>query len=86
MGSRRPEVLPREARVHPAKVDRISTEEVREGLVCRVCRYVNVRCLNVTHSGGKVGASFLSGAVVPRLKPGAALVGGYVSSQRARGI
>jgi len=86
MGSRRLEVLPREAKVHPAKVNRMSTGEVREGLVCRLCRYVNARCLNATHGGGKVGAGYLSGAVVFGLKPGVSLVGGYVSNQRARGI
>ena len=70
MGSRRPEVLPREARCSPAKVDCMSMGEVREGLVYRLCRYVDVRCLNATHGGGKVGASYLSGAVVLGLKPG----------------
>ena len=72
--------------VHLAKVDRKSMGEVRERLVRRMCRYVDVRCLNDTHGGGKVGTSYLSCAVVSGLKPRAAFVGGYVRNQRARGI
>ncbi len=43
-------------------------------------RYADVRYLNATYDGGKVVASYLLGAVVHGLKPGATLVGGYVSS------
>ena len=60
--------------------------EVRERLLGRVRSYVDVCCLNAAHGGGKVGASYLYGAVVSGLKSGTALVGGHVDNQWARSI
>ncbi len=52
--SRGAEVIPRETRVKTTKLYCGSVGEVREGLHRCLGRDVNVRCLNTSHSGGKV--------------------------------
>ena len=81
MSPRGPEGVPRETVVNSAKVDCKSLWEVRERLMGRVRNYVDVCCMNAAHGGGKVGAGYLFGAVVPGLKSGASLVGGHVARE-----
>jgi len=79
-------VVLRESGVDSAKVDCWGMWEVRWGVLRRLCYNVNVRRVDTTHSGGEVGAGYLSSAVMTSLKAGAAPLGGQVSGQRARGV